>query len=88
MDFATLTEHFVPVVILTCLVIGYIIKHASFMKWFPNADIPVALAFVGAAANLFISNMSFESMIYGALMGLASTGLHEAFRKWVENTNE
>ena len=88
MDFATLTEHFVLVVILACLVIGYIIKHASFMKWVPNDDIPVVLAFVGAAANLFVSGLSFESAIYGAVMGLASTGMHQAFKKWIENANK
>lgn len=88
MDFSMLTEHFVLVVILACLVIGYIIKHASFMKWVPNDDIPVVLAFIGAAANLFVSGFSFESAVYGAVMGLASTGMHQAFKKFVENTNE
>ena len=86
MDFATMTEHFVLVVVLACLVAGYIIKHASFMKWLPNDDIPVVLAVLGAMANLFVSGFSFESVVYGAVMGLASTGMHQAFKKWVENT--
>lgn len=86
MDFAALTEHFVLVVILACLVVGYIIKHASFMKWLPNNDIPVVLAAVGAAANLLVSGMSMESLIYGAVMGLASTGMHQTFKTWVETT--
>lgn len=85
MDFTNLTEHFVLVVILACLVIGYIIKHASFMKWMPNDDIPVALAIIGAIANLFVSGFSFESAVYGAVMGLASTGMHQAFKIFVEN---
>ena len=85
MDFAILTEHFVLVVILACLVIGYIIKHASFMKWVPNDDIPVILAAVGAVANLFVSGFSLESVVYGAVMGLASTGMHQAFQKWIDN---
>jgi hypothetical protein len=86
MDFAILTEHFVLVVILACLVIGYIIKHATFMKWLPNDDIPVILAVVGAVANLFVSGFSLESVVYGAVMGLASTGMHQAFQKWIDNT--
>lgn len=85
MDFAILTEHFVLVVIVACLVIGYIIKHASFMKWVPNDDIPVILAVVGAVANLFVSGFSLESVVYGAVMGLASTGMHQAFQKWIDN---
>ena len=32
MDFSVVTEHFVLVVVLACLIVGYIIKHASFMK--------------------------------------------------------
>ena len=85
MDFAILTEHFVLVVIIACLVIGYIIKHASFMKWVPNNDIPIILAFVGAVVNLFVSGFSLESAVYGAVMGLASTGMHQAFQNWIAN---
>ena len=86
MDFAILTEHFVLVVVVACLLVGYIIKHASFMKWLPNDDIPVILAVVGAVLNLLVSGFSIESAVYGGVMGLASTGLHQAFKNWVENT--
>lgn len=85
MDFTILTEHFVLVVILACLVVGYIIKHASFLKWVPNDDIPVILAVIGAALNLLVSGLSIESAVYGAVMGLASTGMHQTFKHWVEN---
>lgn len=88
MDFTMLTEHFVLVVMVACLVIGYIIKHATFLKRIPNNDIPVILAVVGAVLNLAVSGVSIESAVYGALMGLASTGLHQAFTKWIENTKE
>lgn len=88
MDFAILTEHFVLVVVVACLVMGYIIKHATFLKWVPNDDIPVILAILGAAANLFVSGVSFESAVYGAVMGLASTGMHQAFKKFVGGNNE
>lgn len=84
MDFTVLTEHFVLVVIVACLAIGYIIKHASFMKWLPNDDIPVVLAVVGAGLNLAVSGLSIESAVYGLVMGLASTGMHQAFKRFVE----
>lgn len=87
MDFANLAEHFVLAVVLACLIVGYVIKHASFMKWLPNNDIPIVLAAVGALANLVVSGVSFESVIYGAVMGLASTGMHQAFKNWVEGTH-
>ena len=88
MDFTMLTDYFVLVVTVACLVIGYMIKHATFLKWIPNDDIPVILAFVGAALNLFVSSLSVESAVYGALMGLASTGVHQQFKSWIENKNE
>ena len=88
MDFAILTEHFVLVVVVACLVMGYIIKHATFMKWIPNDDIPVILAVLGAVANLFVSGFTFESAVYGAVMGLASTGMHQAFKKFVSGNAE
>lgn len=84
MDFTVLSEHFVLVVIVACLILGYIIKHASFMKWLPNNDIPVILAVVGAGLNLAVSGLSIESFVYGAVMGLASTGLHQGFKRFVE----
>lgn len=88
MDFSGLTEHFVLIVVLACLVIGYIIKHASFLKWIPNNDIPCILAVLGAVVNCFASGLSLESIIFGAVMGLASTGLHQAFTKFIEKTEE
>lgn len=84
MDFTVLTEHFDLVVVVACLAIGYMIKHASFMKWLPNGDIPVVLAFIGAGLNLVVSGLLIESAVYGLVMGLASTGLHQAFKRFVE----
>ena len=87
MDFTVLTNHFVLIVLVACLVIGYIIKHASFLKWIKNDDIPVILAVCGCLLNLAVSGLSVESAVYGAVMGLASTGLHQGFKSFVENNN-
>ena len=85
MDFTILTEHFVLVVLVACLVVGYVIKHATFFKWIPNDDIPVILAVFGAVLNLAVSGLTIESVVYGAVMGLASTGFHQSFKTFVEN---
>ena len=66
---------------------GYIIKHATFLTWIPNNDIPVVLAVLGAALNLIVSGLTIESAVYGAVMGLASTGLHQGFKAFVEGKN-
>lgn len=86
MDFSTLTEYFVLVVLIACLVIGYILK-TSF-DFIPNKYIPTILACVGAILNGIVSGPSVEAIVYGALMGLASTGLHQAFTRFVEGTKE
>ena len=89
MEFTSLTEYFVLVVMVACLVVGYIIKHASIFKWIPNDDIPLILAVLGAVTNVVIGGISVESIVYGALMGLASTGLHQGFKIFIEgNTTE
>ena len=86
MDFTQLTQYFVLVVMIACLVVGYIIKK-SFDK-IPNKYIPTILAVVGAVLNAVVSGVSVESIVYGALMGLASTGLHQAFTRFVEGERE
>lgn len=84
MDFTMLQDYFVLVVLVACLVVGYLIK-TSF-DFVPNKYIPTILAGLGAILNIFVSGLSIESVVYGATMGLASTGLHQVFKQWVENT--
>jgi len=86
MDFTTLTEYFVLVVVVACLVVGYIIKTS--LDFIPNKYIPTLLAVLGAVLNVFVSGLSIETVTYGALMGLASTGMHQAFTRFIENKTE
>lgn len=83
MDFYELTNYFVLVVLVACLVAGYLLKH--WIDDLENKYIPTVLAILGAFLNLAVSGVSIESFVYGALMGLASTGLHQAFTQFVEN---
>lgn len=82
MDFSQLSNYFITVVVVACLIVGYIIK-TSFDK-VPNKYIPTILAVLGAVLNAIVSGVSVESVVYGALMGLASTGLHQAFTRFIE----
>lgn len=82
MDFSTLENYFVLTVVLACLIVGYILK-----KWIKDVDnkyIPTILTVFGALLNLVVSGLSVNSVIFGALMGLASTGLHQAFKEYIE----
>lgn len=84
MDMTILTEHFVLIVWVACLVIGYCLKHASFLSKIPNNDIPVILAVIGAIINGTVNGFGVETLVYGALTGLASTGAHQAFTKFID----
>ncbi len=86
MDFTILADYFVLVVLVGCLIVGYLIKTS--LDFIPNKYIPTILAVLGAVLNAVVSGVSIETITYGALMGLASTGLHQAFKQFVENTKE
>lgn len=81
-----LTENFVPIVVLGCLVVGYIIKHS--FNFIPNKYIPTILGILDAVLNCAVKGVTIDTVVYGAVMGLASTGLHQAFTKFVENTSK
>lgn len=83
MDFLTIfNETLVAVVMVACLIVGYIIKTA--LNFIPNKYIPTILAVFGAAINVAVSGVTIDAVVYGALMGLASTGFYEMFRNFVE----
>ncbi len=86
MDFTQLSNYFITVVVVACLIVGYIIK-TSFDK-VPNKYIPTILAVLGAVLNAIVSGVSVFTIVYGALMGLASTGLYEAFKNFIEGKGD
>lgn len=86
-DFVTIfNETFVAVVMIACLIVGYIIKTS--LDFIPNKYIPTILAVLGAIVNLTVNVLSIETIVYGALMGLASTGFYEMFKNFVEGKKE
>ena len=66
-----------PIVVLACLIIGYVIKNTTFLANNLNGYIPLILGFV------YNHELTLESAVYGALSGLASTGLHQTFKNFV-----
>lgn len=85
MDFSVITQNFEVVVVLACLCVGYVVK-----KWIKDVDnklIPTIVCILGAVLNGFVAGFSIESVVYGAVAGLASTGLHQAFTQFVEKPN-
>lgn len=85
-DFEVLTDHFTLVVVVACLVVGYIVK--TCFSFVPNKYIPAILAVLGAVLNPIAVGLSLDAVVYGSLMGLASTGLHQAFKQFIEKPVE
>lgn len=81
-----LQELYVPIVMVICLCVGYILKH-----WISDLDnriIPTVLAILGAVcACVNAKDITLEIIAAGAITGLASTGVHQAFKQWIERDN-
>lgn len=83
MDFTTLiNDHCETVVVLACLIVGYLIKHT--FDFIPNKYIPMILALLGGSLNALVNGISVDSIVYGAFMGLVAVGLHQVFKQWLE----
>lgn len=84
MDLNFLTQNYIPIVLVACLVAGYILK--AWIKDLDNKYIPTILAVLGAALGcLTNSTVSLENIVYGAVTGLASVGMHQVFKQLIEN---
>lgn len=92
MELGFLNEYYIPVVLAACLIVGYCIKHITWLEKVSNEYIPTILAVLGAAlavlsAYLGKSPITLETVVYGAFTGLASTGMHQMFSQLI-NKNE
>lgn len=84
MDITFVTEYAVPIIVGICLCIGYVIKNVVTSEKV-NKYIPLIMAVLGVVLNIWI-NMNFTPTILlgGLFSGLASTGLHQAFKNIIE----
>lgn len=73
----------IPIVLVACLIVGYIVK-----KWIKDIDnkyIPTIVAVLGAVLGCIVGRaISVETIVAGAVTGLASTGLHQVFVQYIE----
>jgi hypothetical protein len=84
MDISFVTEYAVPIIVGICLCIGYVIKNIITSEKV-NKYIPLIMAVLGVVLNIWL-NMGFTPAILlgGLISGLASTGLHQAFKNIIE----
>lgn len=83
-DITFVTKYAVPIIVGICLCIGYVIKNIVTSEKV-NKYIPLIMAVLGVVLNIWI-NMNFTPAILlgGLFSGLASTGLHQAFKNIIE----
>jgi len=83
-----LNEYMLPVVLGICLCVGYVIK-----QWLADVDnkyIPTVVALFGVFLSAWISewNVTPEVILSGLISGLASTGMHQLFKQFIESTTK
>ena len=81
----TLNTYINPVTLGLCLVVGYILKH--WIKDVDNKIIPTVVAVLGVVVSVAASSWAItpENILNGAISGLASTGLHQLFKQWIDS---
>ncbi|WP_418756041.1 phage holin family protein [Eubacterium ventriosum] len=80
-----LNTYMMPIVVGICLCLGYVIK-----KWIKDVDnkyIPTLVAVVGIILALWINawQLTPEVILSGLVSGLASTGMHQLFKQYIES---
>ncbi|MBE6733371.1 MAG: holin [Ruminococcaceae bacterium] len=87
MDF--INDYIVLIVLAVCLCVGYILKNLIPTKKI-NRFIPLIMAVIGVVVNLWVNNFNLtpEILLGGMVSGLASTGMHQAFKQIIEKKKE
>ena len=83
MDF--LNEFIMPVILGICLIVGYIIK--QWVKDVDNKWIPTIVTVLGVVLSMWLNNwtVTAEIVLSGMVSGIASTGVHQLFKQFIEN---
>lgn len=85
MDVTFMQDYIVLIVLGICLCVGYIVKHLIPSDKI-NRFIPLIVGVLGIVLNSWLNNWSLtpEILLGGMASGLASTGLYELFRQFIE----
>lgn len=84
-----LNDYLVLIVVGICLCVGYVIKHLIPTDKI-NRFIPLAMAVLGVFLNVWLNGFAFspEILLGGLASGLASTGMHQLFKQFIEKGEE
>lgn len=84
-----LNDFIVVIVLGICLGVGYVIKNLIPSDKI-NRFIPLIMAILGVGLNVWLNGFTFtpEILLGGITSGLASTGLYELFKQFIEKKGE
>lgn len=77
--------YFEMIIIGICLCVGYIIKNIIPSEK-PNRFIPLVMGILGVVLSLWQNGFTFslDILLTGLISGLASTGMHQIFKQFIE----
>lgn len=82
MNIEVFSGMYIPIVMAACLIVGFILK-----KWIRDLDnkwIPTILGILGAVLGCLVNrSITLDNAVSGAFSGLASTGMHQAFKQLI-----
>lgn len=80
-----LNNFMVLIVVGICLCVGYVLKNIITTDKI-NKFIPLIMAVLGLGLNIWLNGGAFspEILLGGLVSGLASTGLHQAFKQFIK----
>ena len=82
-----LNEYSIPVIVGICLCIGFILKNLVTTDKI-NKFIPLIVAVIGVFVNAWLNTWAVtpEILLSGMFSGLASTGMHQLFKQFIEKS--
>ena len=82
-----LNEYSIPVIVGICLCIGFILKNLVATDKI-NKFIPLIVAVIGVVVNAWLNawTVTPEILLSGMFSGLASTGMHQLFKQFIEKS--
>lgn len=84
-----LKDFMILIVVGVCLCVGYVLKNIITSKKI-NRYIPLIMLLLGIAVNMWLNGFAFTPQILlgGMVSGLASTGLHQAFKQFIKGKDK
>ena len=80
-----LNDYLVLMVVGICLCVGFVLKHLVPTEKV-DKFIPLIMAVLGVAINIWMNSFTFtpEILLGGMVSGLASTGMHQLFKQFID----